>query len=72
MSKPMGMTSSFQIVQLTRIEDAFYDAVCMAIDNGWSPDQVIKEIRLCVQLSTTLETRKPIILSVAASPCCKS
>jgi hypothetical protein len=45
MSKPMGMTSIFQMVSPMRIEDAFYDAVCMAIDNGWTPEQVIDEIR---------------------------
>lgn len=45
MSKPMGLTAAFQLITPSRIEDAFYDAISMAIDAGWTPEQVIKEIR---------------------------
>lgn len=34
MGKPMGMSSTFQIIRPTAIEDAIWDAVQLAIDKG--------------------------------------
>lgn len=47
MSKPLGMTSTFQIVHPTPQEDAIWDAVVAAIDGGMTVEQFRSEAASC-------------------------
>jgi hypothetical protein len=49
MSKPMGMSATFQIIRPTPIEDKIWDAVELAIQQGMSPKEFIDETRYCWQ-----------------------
>jgi hypothetical protein len=41
--KPMGIDACFRIIRSTPAEDAVWDAVRTAIDNGMTPDQFKRE-----------------------------
>ena len=47
MAKPYGMTSAFQLVVPTRIQDAIYDAVALAIADNMSPEDFRREAAEC-------------------------
>ena len=45
MSKPLGLSASFEIIRPSPFEDAMWDAVEAAIDGGLTPEEVIQEMR---------------------------
>lgn len=47
MSKPLGMDVNFRIIKPTAVEDKVWDAVELAIDNGWTPKRMIAEVKDC-------------------------
>ncbi len=47
MSKPYGLTADFRIIRPTRIEDKVWDAVEEAVNAGWTPRQMMQEVREC-------------------------
>ncbi len=47
MSKPLGMTATFQIVHPDRVQDEVWDAVCAAVNAGWEPRRFFNEVEEC-------------------------
>ena len=45
MSKPYGLTATFQVIRPTRAEDKIYEAVQEAIASNMTPTDFIREAR---------------------------
>lgn len=43
--KPLGLTYDFRIRKPTRTEDAIWNAVETAIEEGWTPQDFVRELR---------------------------